>query len=131
MQTSSETGNALKKTTEYDAVIAVISACHVRFLAFEAKFGRPPGLHDPLFFDDNSSIPVQVKPEVAQRQLVDAARIAGVDAKLAISVLESPKAVTSIKTRRRTGKSATSDKLHRRHASPKHPSLGRGREAYR
>src|SRR5215472_6473747 len=93
-----------------ETAMALLGACHIRFLTFEAKFNRPPGLHDPLFFDEHASDPVPSKPEIARMQLREAAKIAGVDDKLALSFFDSPR---TARTSRRASTWSSSDGLHR------------------
>lgn len=81
------------------AVVAIIRVCHVRFLAFEAKFHRSPGLHDPLFFDEGSSIPVPAETGLVRKQLVEAARVAHVKPSLALAFFALPGAAgTGLRT---------------------------------
>jgi len=50
--------------------------------AFEAKFGRPPGPNDPVFFDPDSDVPAPMsKQQVAEYEAAigDAMRAAGLD----------------------------------------------------
>jgi len=51
-----------------------------RFEAFEQKFGRLPGPHEPLFFDPRAEFPVLASREEIREQLIDAASAIGIDA---------------------------------------------------
>jgi hypothetical protein len=50
-----------------------------RFARFRLAFGRRPGPHEPLFFDESYSFPVQAQSTVVIEQMREAARLTGVD----------------------------------------------------
>jgi hypothetical protein len=54
---------------------------------FKQRFGREPGVHEQLFFDDQASVPVQAEPKEVKRQIRQAARAEGVDAEKVLAYL--------------------------------------------
>jgi len=47
--------------------------------SFKEKFGREPGPDDPLFFDPDYDVPTPLTQAKVKRELVEAARKAGLD----------------------------------------------------
>jgi len=47
--------------------------------SFKEKFGREPGPDDPLFFDPDYDVPTPLTEAKVKRELVEAARKAGLD----------------------------------------------------
>jgi hypothetical protein len=66
---------------------ALLRIIRHRFVAFKKQFGRRPGNHEPLFFFCGVSFPIQAEPAEVERQIREAARAEGVDAKKVLSYL--------------------------------------------
>ncbi len=87
---SSVTGSFKRARVMSDEQIkrGLIRIAHLRFRAFEARFQRAPGMHDPLFFDETCDIPVQSDPATARRQLIDAALALGIEPEPVLEFLD-------------------------------------------
>jgi len=59
---------------------ALILIIRKRFQAFIEKFEREPDSHEPLFFDESETVPVQADAATVTKQLQTAARLARVQA---------------------------------------------------
>jgi hypothetical protein len=66
---------------------ALLRIVRHRVFNFEQRFGREPGVHEPLFFDDGAPVPVQADPNEVKRQIRQAARAEGVDAEKVLAYL--------------------------------------------
>ena len=62
------------------AKAALILIARVQYAAFLDKFGREPGVHDPLFFDKSKESPVKADHPNACRQILEVAGALGVEA---------------------------------------------------
>jgi hypothetical protein len=60
------------QTEEHEAVIRQLES-------FKEKFGREAGLDDPLFFDPDYDEPTPLTEQKVKRELIEAARKAGLD----------------------------------------------------
>ena len=60
------------------AKAALILIVRCRYAAFTKTFGREPGPHDPLFFDESVGHPVKADLPTTHRQLSEGALAAGV-----------------------------------------------------
>ena len=60
------------------AKAALVQIVQHRYTAFVQKFGREPGPHDPLFFDESKVEPTKADLPSTRRQLAEGARAAGV-----------------------------------------------------
>jgi hypothetical protein len=60
------------------AKAALMKIIRVRYAAFVEKFGREPGPHDPLFFDESKVQPTKADLVSTRRQLADGAQAAGI-----------------------------------------------------
>lgn len=72
------------------AKIALLKIVHVRFRAFQAKFGRDPRVDEPLFFDEALDQPVKAPTNQVQAQLARGAREAGVELAPVLTLLAQP-----------------------------------------
>lgn len=59
--------------------------------AFREKFGRDPEGNDPVFFDPDEDVPVQISEEKFRRELLEGAAASGVDPSTALAMYESMK----------------------------------------
>jgi len=67
------------------ALLKVAIRCYGMFVK---KFGRDPGPNEPLFFDPCSDQPVEAEGIELHRQVMEAARSAGVNADMVIRFLK-------------------------------------------
>jgi hypothetical protein len=66
---------------------ALLRIVRHRFLIFKQRFGREPGVHEPLFFDGRASVPVQAERKEVKRQIRQAARAERVDVEKVLAYL--------------------------------------------
>ena len=68
-------------------VTALLEVAKVRFALFRERFGREPGLDEPLLFDPENGIPTAPTVADSRVQLVSAAIASDVDARPLLNLL--------------------------------------------
>jgi hypothetical protein len=68
-------------------VNALLEIAKVRFQLFRERFGREPGLDEPLLFDPDKGIPTAATQADSRIQVVSAAMACEVDANEVLSLL--------------------------------------------
>jgi hypothetical protein len=72
---SMESGQRTAARYRAEIDVAILKIARVRSKIFRAKFGRDPGLDDPLFFDPKSDHPIIASIPELHEQLMDAALV--------------------------------------------------------
>lgn len=78
------------ETSELEGKVGLIVIAQHRFAAFVAKFKRPPGPQEPLFFNESEKTPVKADLYTTRRQMAEAARAGGIRLNTVLRFLGHP-----------------------------------------